>query len=43
VSEGQRLDVEGLASTDEKVELAPILVVDGDPGARQRRRRLSRR
>jgi len=30
VSEGQRLDVERLASADEKVEFAPILVVDGD-------------
>ena len=30
VSEGDRLDVELLGATDEKVELSPVLVVDGD-------------
>ena len=30
VSEGQRLDVERLAASDETVEFSPILVVDGD-------------
>ena len=30
VEEGQRLDVERLASTDGDIELVPVLVVDGD-------------
>jgi large subunit ribosomal protein L21 len=30
VSEGERLDVELLGDPDDKVELSPVLVVDGD-------------
>jgi large subunit ribosomal protein L21 len=30
VSEGERLDVELLGETDDKVELAPVLIVDGE-------------
>jgi large subunit ribosomal protein L21 len=30
VAEGERVDVELLGETDDKVELAPVLIVDGD-------------
>jgi large subunit ribosomal protein L21 len=30
VSEGERLDVELLGQADDKVELSPVLIVDGD-------------
>jgi large subunit ribosomal protein L21 len=30
VAEGERLDVELLGTTDDQVELSPVLIVDGD-------------